>query len=288
MVISSTMSVEIPDRLWIPLLILKTTGPLHSKTKFQNIAFLAQHKCQINEYDFIKHHYGPYSDGLDLDTACYPSLIAQNKSLTLNAPSGHYYYSYHITDQGQELLTFLKSKINPNTITTMKNKIDELNEKPLSELLEEVYDKFILETDSTQLEYQVKTELSNIIPPISNSYEKFGNRQTTFVLAILEMIHQILSEAETDDTVQKDVIFNLSKEIIQKCKDLAKEAIPPTDSDLFRPQSLEINDLFSYLVQYCENRNIIQDPMKKPLEDILSENEAQHLSQTLQEFKLSS
>ena len=280
------MHEQAPDRLWVPLLILETAGRLDSKTKFQKIAFLAQQECQIDEYNFAKHHYGPYSDGLDLDTACYPSLILQNIFPTLNTPNPH--YSYHITDQGQKLLASMKDRMNSDTVTTMKNKINELNEKPLPELLEEVYDKFAREFNSIKLESQVRDELSKVLPPIKNSYKKFGNRQTTFVLSVLEMIRQILSEAKVKDRIQKDVIFHLSKEIIQKCQDLAKDVIPPANSDSLRPQFLEINDLFRHLVQYCEIRNIAQDPMKKPLDEILNEDEAQRLSQTILELKLPS
>lgn len=282
------MLEEIQERLWLPLLILDTTGPIHSKTKFQKIAFLAQYESKLDEYDFIKHHYGPYSDGLDLDTACYPSLIIQTVSPLYNAPSGHY-YSYYITDQGKSILSTLKQKLKPKIISTMINKIKELNEKPLCELLEEVYEKFALEKDdSKHLELQVKEELMKVMPPINHSYMKFGNRQTTFVLGTLEMIDQILAKAKTEDTVQKGVIFNLSKEIIQRCKDLAKDVIPPTDSDSLRPQFLEINDLYRYLVQYCENRNITQDPMSQPLDEILNLEEAKRLSKTLEAIELPS
>jgi hypothetical protein len=155
--------------------------------------------------------------------------------------------------------------------------------------LEEDYDKFALKkADSVQLELQVKEELMKVMPPINNSYMKFGNRQTTFVLGILESVEKILSKSQTEDTVQKGVIFNLSKEIIQRCKDLAKDVIPPTDSNFLRPQFLEIHDLYSYLIQYCENRNIVQDPMSQSLDDLLTEDEALRLSQELEAIELPS
>lgn len=282
------MPEEIPERLWLPLLILETTGDLHSKTKFQKIAFLTQYESKIDEYDFIKYHYGPYSDGLDLDTACFPSLITQTLSTSYYA-SNIQYYSYYITNQGRNILSELKQKIKPDTIQLMVNKIKELNEKPLCELLEEVYEKFALEKDdSKQLELQVKEELMEVIPPINHSYMKFGNRQITFVLSVLEMIDKILLKSQTEDTVQKGVIFNLSKEIIQRCKDLAKDVIPPTDSNFLRPQFLEIYDLYNYLIQYCENRNIVKDPMSQPLDEILNEDEALRLSKALEAIELPS
>ena len=279
---------DVDERLWLPLLILETTGDLHSKTKFQKITFLVQYESKLDEYDFIKHHYGPYSDGLDLDTACYPSLITQTFSPSSYTPSGRNYYSYHITEQGKNVLLKLQEKIRPDIIQTIVNKVKEINEKPLCELLEEVYEKFALKKDdSKQLELQVKAELMKVMPPINHSYMKFGNRQTTFVLGILETVDKILSKSRTEDTVQKGVIFNLSQEIIQRCKDLAKDIAPPADSDFLRPKFLEIHDLYRYLAQYCENRNIVEDPMLQSLDDILTEDEALRLSKALETIELS-
>lgn len=283
------MTGDVPQRLWLPLLILETTGPLYSKTKFQKLAFLAQYEAKIDEYDFIKHHYGPYSDGLDLDTVCYPSLIIQNISFSYNVQSGHY-YSYYITKEGQSILSELRQELEPQLVQQVADKVRELNSRPLCELLEEVYTKFALgKDDSKNLELEVKDELMKILPPIHNSYLKFGNRQATFVAAILEIIDQVVLKAgDVEDTVQKGVMLNLSKEIIQKCKELAKEITPPADSGLLRPRFLEIGDLFRFLMQYCENRNIMENPLSKPLEDIMTEDEAIRLSKALEEAQLPS
>ena len=283
------MPDDVDERLWLPLLILETTGGLHSKTKFQKIAFLVQYESKLDEYDFIKHHYGPYSDGLDLDTACYPSLITRTFSPSSYTPSRRNYYSYQITEQRKNVLSKLKEKIRSHTILTIVGKVTELNEKPLCALLEEVYEKFALKKDdSEQLELQVKGELVKVMPPINHSYMKFGNRQTPFVLGILEAVEKILLKSCTEGTVQKGVIFNLSKEIIQRCKDLAKNITPPADSDFLRPQFLEIYDLYSYLAQYCENRNIVEDPMSQSLDGVLTEDEALCLSKALEAIELPS
>lgn len=282
------MLKEVPERMWLSLLILDTTGPLYSKTKFQKIAFLTQHESKLNKYNFIKHHYGPYSDGLDLDTACYPSLITQKLSPSPHPLNGHY-FTYYITQQGKNTLSELKQEIPPQILQTVVSNIKKINEKPLCELLEKVYEKFALKKDdSNQLELQVKEELMRVMPPINHSYMKFGNRQTTFILGILEVIDKILSKSQTVNALQKGVVFNLSKEIIQRCKDLAKDVIPPTDSDSLRPQFLEINDLYNYLIQYCENRNIVKDYMSQPLAEILNEDEALRLSLALEAIELPS
>lgn len=153
-------------------------------------------------------------------------------------------------------------------------------------MITEDKDKLSNELKSLKLENQVKDELLNAIIPIKNSYMKFGNRQSTFVLAILEMIYQILSEARIENKPQKDVVFNLSREIIQKCKELTNNIIPPVNSDLIRPKFLEITKLFDSLVQYCEVKSIAQNPMKKSLDEMLSEEQVHLLSQKLLKIKL--
>ena len=147
-------------------------------------------------------------------------------------------------------------------------------------------DKFSKELTTINLENQVKDELSNTIIPIKKSYMKFGNRQSTFVLSTLEMVYQILSEARIKNKPQKDIVFNLSREIIQKCKDITNDIIPPVDSDLIRPKFLEIHKLFYNLVQYCKVKNIAQNPINKSLDEILSEEQAHLLSQKLLKVKL--
>lgn len=283
------MLEDVPSRLWLPLLVLETTGGLYSKTKFQKIVFLLQYKLKLDEYDFIKHHYGPYSDGLDLDTACYPSLITQEVSQSHHLPDRHY-YSYHITSDGRNMLQELNQNTKPELIKAASSKTEDLSSQSLEELLDLVYQQFALEQpDSQRLESEVKEELARIIRPIKHSYVKSTGNQVTFVLGILEALDKIFSEIQTKDTVQNGVVFNLSKEIIQKCKDLARDAVlPSTGPDYLHSGFFEIQDLYDYLIQYCERRNIAHDPMAGSLDEMLGEDEALRLSKALEAVEIPS
>lgn len=283
------MLEDAPSRLWLPLQVLKTTGGLYSKTKFQKIMFLLQYELKLDEYDFVKHHYGPYSDGLDLDTACYPLLITQKLSQNAYLPDRHY-YSYHITDNGQDTLQKLSRNIKPELIESVANKAEELNSQSLEKLLDLAYTQFALKQhDSQRLESEVKEELTKVMHPIKHSYAKTTGSQVTFVLGILEMLNKIFSEMQTKDTVQNGVVFNLSKEIIQKCKDLARDAVLPSNNpDYLHPGFVEIQDLYNYLVQYCKRRNIAHDPMERSLDEILGEDEALRLSKALEAIEIPS
>lgn len=280
------MMSELPDRLWLPLLILKTTGTLISKTKFQKIAFLTQYESKIDDYDFKKHHYGPYSDILALDTSCYSSLISETIRPSYHS-SGHYYI-YSITEQGDEHLSGLMQKKEPQLLEQVVENINKFKEMSTCKLLEEVYSKFALnQADSLKLEQEVSQELENVMPPIRNCYSSYHNRQATFVLAILDTTSELLDKAKTiEDTVQRGVIFNVAKEIIQRCKEIGKEITPPSNSDLLRPIFIDLHEQIQFLTEYCDTRGIMQNPYLLPLEEIISEDEALRLAKELAEVKI--
>ncbi len=252
--------------------------------------FLLQHELKLDEYDFIKHHYGPYSDGLDLDTVCYPLLITQKLSQNAYLPDRHY-YSYHITDNGQDTLQKMSRNIKPDLIESVASKAEDLNSQSPEKLLDLAYAQFALKQhhDSQRLKLEVKEELARVIHPIKHSYAKTAGSQVTFVLGILEMLSRIFAEMQTKDAVQNRVVFNLSKEIIQKCKDLARNAVLPSNNpDYLHPGFVEIQDLYNYLVQYCKRRNIAHDPMERSLDEILEEDEALRLSKALEAIEIPS
>ena len=251
--------------------------------------FLLQHNLKLDEYDFLKHHYGPYSDGLDLDAACYPLLTTQKLSQHVYSPDKHYYYSYHITEKGQDILQKTSQHITPEQIESVDNKAKELNSQPLEELLELVYTQFTLvQHDSQKLESEVKKELTHVMHPLKHSYTNSTGRQVTFVLGILEMLNKIFSEMQTDYTLQNRVVFSLSRKIIQKCKDLANAVLPSNNLDYFHPGFVEIQDLYDHLIQYCGKRNIAHDPMKRSLDEMLDEADALRLSKALYEIEIPS
>lgn len=283
----SIMPVEVPQRLWLPLLILNETGPLVSKTKFQKLAFLSQYLSKIDVYDFKKDNYGPYSKTFDLDTMCYDNLINHAISQSNTHPDRHYYI-FDITQEGKNQLQILQQQINPKEIESVKTNVQGYMNKSLSEILEEVYSEFaIKEKDSKKLFTEVKYELERVQAPITHCFLTYHNRQSTFVLSVLEIIKEAIDSLDNiTDTVRRGVVLNVSNEIIQYCKELSNEIIPPTDSKLLRSRFLELAELESFLREYCDTREIMKDPLSQPIEEIFSEEEAELLSQSMNEVKM--
>ncbi len=280
------MHLEKPKRLWLPLLILKNIGKLTSKTKFQKIAFLSQYESKIDDYDFKKHHYGPYSDSFALDTSCYNDLITETVHPSYH--SGGYYYTYTLTDEGIKQLSEFEKQMDPQLVKKVTENINKFKDFTTCQLLEDVYLKFALKTnDSMTLEDKVANDLLRVKSPIANCYENFHTRQPTFVLAILDTIEKIFAHVEKDqDTVQRGVIFNISQEIIHRCKEIGKELSPPANSDFLRPTFLELYEQVQFLVEYCDTRKIMKDPNLQPLEDIIPEDDAERLAKELSEVPI--
>ncbi len=280
------MQLEKPKRLWLPLLILKNTGKITSKTKFQKIAFLSQYESKIDDYDFRKHHYGPYSDSFALDASCYSDLITE--TVHPSHHSGGYYYTYSLTDEGLKQLSQFEKEMNPELIRKVTENINKFKDFTTCQLLEDVYSKFALKTnDSMTLEEEVTYDLLTVKSPITNCYLNYHARQPTFILAILDTIEKIFSNVEKkQDTVQRGVIFNISKEIIHKCKEIGKELSPPTNSDFLRPTFLELHEQIQFLTEYCDTREIFKDPYSQPLEEIISEDDAERLAKELSEMTI--
>lgn len=276
---------EIPERLWLPLYMMEISGTIYTKIKLQKLTFLAEYYSKSMPYDFRKHHYGPFSDTLDLDTSCFSNLIKHN---VVDSMYNHnrQYHTYALTEEGKKQLTILKSKINTQLLDDVKNIVEKYGEKNSCDLLDEVYEKFALRPeDSTDLEGKVINEFQKVIPPITSCYSTLKNGHATFLLSTLEIVDIILKSLKgITDTVQKGVILNLSREIIQKCCDLSKDIIMPNVNSIsLRPKFIELIEIESFLREYCDTRGITKDPLKMTLEESITEEEADRLSQALKE-----
>jgi uncharacterized protein YwgA len=280
------LAADIPERLWIPLLILENVGTVYTKTKFQKLTFLVQYLSHLDFYDFKRHFYGPYSDSLELDTTCYTQLIECNIHDSLT--SFNQYYTFRITDKGLAALGDLKKRISPYEIERVEANLKKYANKSRCDLLDEVYSQFALKHgESNKLVSDVKSELLVVKPPLIQCSATHMNRQSTFVLSALEIVELILeSLSGVKDTVQRGVVANLAREIIQKVSEIAKDIIPPNDSHKLRPRFVEIAELQSYLIHYCDSRNIFKDPFTQPLEKTFTEDEAKRLAQALSDIQL--
>ena len=281
------MDGKVPERLWLPLFVLHNAGTLYSKTKAQKLIFLAQYKSHLLNYDFEQHRYGPYSHLLSADMTCYPSLIRYQINPSVWHPARRY-YSFELTDGGEKVLHVLLKGVDRGIVKSVKATLDQYAHKRLPVLLDEVYRDFALgPKDSSALEATIRQELEAISPAVSSSFQSYKNRQSFFLLTILQSLQTYLDAlTRTTDTVARGVVLNLVRETTHKIQDVADDVIPPADSITLRPKFIEIADLESFLSDYCEQKRILPSLLRGSLEDVMKEDEAKRLSKALAELEL--
>lgn len=280
------MNNNIPHRIWVPLYILHLSSPLYTKIKLQKLTFLTQYSAKIDDYDFVTYHYGPYSQMLNRDTMGYPSLITHK--VGMSSRTNQQYYTFSITDEGEQLLKELLESVDGRALKSIQYNLKHYSEMSSCKLLEEVYSTFaIIKGDSHSKWQEVRSELVEVRPPLLSCFEKHGNRQSVFALSVLEIVEMTLNAVKNiSDTTQRGVVMNLSREIIHKCKEITKQIIPPSDSETLRRHFVEIGEIEGYLREYCDTRKILVDPLKQPLEETMTEDEAERVAEALKHIKL--
>lgn len=129
---------QVLNRLLLLKLVDVAQG-VNGATRLQKIVFQAEQEGRnkdipIFNYKFIRWHYGPYSRELVAD------LIFLEKQELLEKDSNN---SFYLSDKGKQLLEkgkrILESLNNDNLI---RSTVKELNELPLNDLLDEVYQNY--------------------------------------------------------------------------------------------------------------------------------------------------
>lgn len=272
----------IPDRIWLPLYIMKKGGPIHTKIKLQKLTFLMQVFAKIDTYNFETHHYGPYSQTLNIDTLCYPSLIAHE--VNTSSKTHQSYYTFQITDQGEQRLNKYLETLDQKMLSRVDQGLKKYSGMSHCQLLEQVYSSFaIIKEDSAAKWRKVHSEMMEVKLPLQNCYENHNNRQSVFLLSTIEIVEMAMNAIEPiQDTTQRGVVMNLCHEIIHHCKEIAGAIIPPVNSDYLKPYFVDISEIESYLREYCDTRKILKDPLSTELEETMTEDEAERVAIALQ------
>jgi hypothetical protein len=90
---SSSSSMQLSERCWIPLLLLKLHGGrIATSLKLQKLVFLIQTEGRVKQrYRFMKRDYGPYSDELTLDMEVLSKNFSMVSIKTNMSASGYPY-----------------------------------------------------------------------------------------------------------------------------------------------------------------------------------------------------
>ncbi|RNJ78124.1 MAG: tetratricopeptide repeat protein [Nitrosopumilus sp. B06] len=273
---------NVPERMWLPLLVLKNTGEFRNKTLLQNIVFLVQHELDVHDYDFASHGFGPYSDEFVLDVSSNPELITVH--LYNDDATGEYRLAYLLTEKGQEQLSKFEKFVGNSTIKEATACICKYKDLKTEQLLGDVYSKFAFEQFNLPARDEIIKNLKMIGDSINDADGKYETWPHVVVGAIIETVGSVLSNLDkAQNNVQKNTIFNTLKVIIHKCKDIEKYLAPPVDSDFLRPILSDLDEHTRLLLEYCDANKIMKNPYSLPLSELFTEDEARRLTKALSE-----
>ena len=243
---------------------------------------MIQYEGMLDYYNFHRDRYGPYSDELSLETASYPDLIDYHLNQTFFEPQ-HEYYSFQITNNGVRGLRTLAKRIPAEERKRIDPIVDKYIRVSKDGLIEQVYERFaVKEENSEKFLKDTSKELTEVIPTFVQWYNLYKNRQSMFLLSNLQVVEQVVSKLDgVYDSVHRGVVLNLVEEVLHKSMAAAEFMTPLPNSDSLRPIFVEIGDPMGYLMQYCGKRGIYKSPFSLSLEELMTEEEAKRLAQTL-------
>jgi len=270
-------------RLWLPLAVIGSTKEFVGKTRLQKIIFLIQVEARLDFYDFKRHYYGPFSRDLEIDVISHPELIEVEAQTSLTHPD-RLYYVFRLTDKGRSFQKKLESMLERQTVQKVKDMINYLNGLSHEDLVNKVYSEYAPPSEMKLSELQ--NDLKNFMTNVRRIFMKYHNRQSLFILTILEYLDSVMTNIYSLDDVQRTIIAKVSAELLEKCKEAFHDVIPPVDSEKLRPSFLDIADTWGFLLEYCDKRGIGRNPFKLPPEELMTEEEALRLQKALKEIDL--
>jgi len=253
------------------------------KTRLQKIVFLVQVEAKLDLYDFKKHYYGPFSRDLDIDVVSHPELIEVKTQLSFTHPD-RLYYIYKLTDKGRFLREELESQFERRIVYKVRDLVNHLNKLSHEELVNKVYTEYIPISD-VKLD-DLRSDLGNFMTNVRRVFTEYHNRQSLFMLSVLEYLDLVLDQARDLDDVQRSIITKVSAELLEKCKEAFLDIIPPVDSERLRPSFLDIADVWGFLLEYCDKRKIGKNPFRSPPEELMTEEDVIRLQKALEEIDL--
>lgn len=143
----SSSAVEITERQLIPLSLLEAAdGEISGRTRLQKLAFLLVEEELDDDfpgYDFVKYDYGPFSKGLlsDVESLDDDGVVGENETRTF---SGNRRYDYGLQSGFGERVEELAESDEEvrEVLEAAQDVVDEHGDKPIRELLEDVYDEY--------------------------------------------------------------------------------------------------------------------------------------------------
>jgi len=130
------------EKVLLKLLSSADKEQVKGKTRLQKLVFLLDkenEELNIPDFNFYSYDYGPFSKELleEIERLERLGFVEITKSRSIG---GSVRYDYKITPQGEERLSGLDTSEELNG--EIRNIIDEFGDKPLLNLIDEVYEKY--------------------------------------------------------------------------------------------------------------------------------------------------
>lgn len=138
--------IEMDCASFILATLLNSGGTFESATKLQKLAFLSIYESGLESFTGFKwHYYGPYSKELQdtVETLTEEGLVTE-KSIDRISYSGNEYTvkRLSLTLEGREVAEAIVAEINNQDKAALFETIDKYGNKPLSKILEYVYNAY--------------------------------------------------------------------------------------------------------------------------------------------------
>jgi len=277
------LSEKIPKRGWIPLYVLLVLGKIPTATKLQKLVFLIQTEGRVDGgYLFHKKHYGPYSEDLDVDVNAFSNSLHLMETQLVEGLS-HQYYLYKPTNLGKETTNEILKTIPEDVKKRVDNIIGKYGEKNYQELLEYVYENYVInETTFDQLYLELSDDLFSL-ESIWKEWYKDDCPSTLFVLAMIDYQSKVLAKLRSiEEPVFRGVCVSSISELTAKLITLTSNCKSSKECPLsFKPLFYEVSDQINFLSNYCCKQGIIGDFFDVDFSDFLGEGELERLEKEL-------
>ncbi|MEM3527886.1 MAG: hypothetical protein QXI59_06140 [Candidatus Bathyarchaeia archaeon] len=278
----------VPERANILLFVLNHLGEVVTELKLQKLVFQVQNEAKIpGGYRYFKHHYGPYSQELSMDSVMLTNrgLIEREERIGRDYP----YWVFRITEKGrwhftQSILPTMTSK----SIERMRSVLDKYSKYSHYKLAEIIYNEWkIREFGSLDLEIQM---LEKDLQATSSFLETIYFPECpaiTYLLAFLEYLQEALTKVrQTRDVVVKSVLSRACRELTDKLVSVAqicsKKHLCPVEAEkgVCKAPDPSIYEIFDFIEDFCERQGILPKLSKRELAELVTEDEYRRIQNT--------
>ena len=262
------------------LLALKLAGPFDSTAMLQRTVYLAQKMSGLSQYGF-KHPYGIYSEDLARDI---DDLGMASKSISVPYPMYcDSRYAVKLSPGGQARLAGMEDSQMPGGMAAkVRDSFSKIKSMSKHDLVEKAYSEIHPHAVDRG---NASNALRGLIPKVSAYYKKNRDRESEFVMAVLEVVEPYLEIDDKDLTPQQRmVILHLVYELAQRCSDIFD--VLPADTEALEPKLVGLSEVEYLLRDYCHDKKIKDDVYRLPFDKAFTKEQIEMLAQGIEDLDI--